>query len=203
MCFLFPLGMEAQSGTSIALGGSCFSPNPLVLPYHSMQSSKPAYLLNGASVDGNSVTVVVLWDPVTLGGIWAIQFSGQTHYYNTSNTANPNSTNIDTWQNAMQSGSPSCLNSATITGDGTIGGVLSVASNELTNSIEIYPNPTQGIFTLNHSGIEKVEVYNYIGQKVLENNQKTINISHLTNGIYVLKVYINNGKVGMKRFVKE
>lgn len=121
--FFFASGAQAQPGTSISIGGACFSPNPLVLPFHSNQNGKPAYLVSGVTIDGNGgQQVVVIWDPVTLGGIWVVQFNGQTHYYNTSNTANPNSTNIDTWTHAMQGGAPSCLGSATVEGDGTIGG---------------------------------------------------------------------------------
>lgn len=197
-CYLFPSGINAQPGTSIELGGACFSPNPLVLPYHSMQNGKPAYFLSTATVDGNSTTVVILWDPSTLGGIWVVQFSGQTHYYNTNDTANPNSTNIDTWQNAMQSGAPSCINSVTLAGDGTIGGsTLSVGNTELNRNIRIYPNPNRSIFTLSYSGEENLKnlmVTDLTGKLIqtisLKNfsNTKEINLSNLASGIYLIRI---------------
>lgn len=197
-CFLLPLGIKAQPGTSIELGGTCFSPNPLVLPYHSMQNGKPAYFLSAATVDGNSITVVVLWDPVTLGGIWAVQFSGQTHYYNTNDTANPNSTNIDTWQNAMQSGAPSCINSITLAGDGTIGGgTLSVDNTELNSKLRIYPNPNQSIFTLSYSGneiLQNLRVTDVTGKHIQTislkgfSSTKEINLRTLDSGMYLIKI---------------
>ncbi len=196
--FLLPLGIKAQPGTNIELGGACFSPNPLVLPYHSMQNGKPAYFLSAATVDGNSTTVVVLWDPATLGGIWVVQFSGQTHYYNTNDTANPNSTNIDTWQNAMQSGAPSCINSITLAGDGTIGGgTLNVANNELNSKLRIYPNPNHSIFTLSYSGkeiLQDLRVTDVTGKHIQTislkdfSSTKEINLSNLSSGMYLISI---------------
>ncbi|MGH1384207.1 T9SS type A sorting domain-containing protein [Kordia sp.] len=210
--FLFPFGIKAQPGTSIELGGTCFSPNPLILPYHSMQNGKPAYFLPTATVDGGATTVVVLWDPNTLGGIWAIQFSGQTHYYNTNNTANPNSTNIDTWQNAMQPGAPSCINSVTLDGDGTIGGsTLSVDNNVLNRHIRIYPNPNQSIFILSYSGEENLidlTITDLTGKHIqiipLKDftYTKEINLRNLASGMYLIRIQSETSSV-TKRMIIE
>lgn len=209
---LFPSGIKAQSGTSIELGGACFSPNPLVLPYHSMQNGKPAYFLPAATVDGNSISVTVLWDPTTLGGIWVIQFSGQIHYYNTNDTANPNSTNIDTWQNPMQPGAPSCINSVTLDGDGTIGGsTLSVDSNVLNRNIRMYPNPNQSIFTLSYSGEENLKdltVIDLTGKHIQTISlkgftiNKEINLSNLASGMYLIRIQSTSSSL-TKRMIIE
>lgn len=81
--------------------------------------------------------------------------------------------------------------------------VLSTPNVALEN-FEVYPNPTRGdLYIDSDELIEKVEVFNYIGQKVLETTQVQINTSTLNSGMYLLKVYAINGKVGIKRFIKE
>lgn len=60
-----------------------------------------------------------------------------------------------------------------------------------TNEVTIMPNPTDGEVNIeleNESNFT-LELYNLIGEKVAQfHNQKTIDVSHLTAGIYMLKV---------------
>ncbi|MDC3260358.1 FG-GAP-like repeat-containing protein [Winogradskyella sp.] len=77
-------------------------------------------------------------------------------------------------------------------------GVLKVNQNPVT-TIKIYPNPvTSELSIKTNKNIEKFEIYNLIGQKVLENTfSKKINVSSLSDGIYFLKLlnsdaYIND-----------
>lgn len=80
---------------------------------------------------------------------------------------------------------------------------LSLNDYEL-QDISIYPNPVQNILNIQlEESIEKVEFYSFLGRIVLESNRSEINISSLSSGIYLLKVYTENGKVGVKRFVKQ
>jgi len=70
--------------------------------------------------------------------------------------------------------------------------------------IQLYPNPTKdNLYIGSHEPIEKVEVYNYIGQKVLESTQLQINTINFNSGMYLLKIYGVNGEVGIKKFVKK
>ncbi len=64
------------------------------------------------------------------------------------------------------------------------------------NSVLIYPNPSSGIFNVvsdDNLTIEKVEVYNSLGQKIHEviegSTHSRIDISENIKGIYLLKVY--------------
>lgn len=71
----------------------------------------------------------------------------------------------------------------------------------------IYPNPAKDVINLNaQAPIEKVEVFNLLGQQVLTTHiNKTssqINVSNLTDGVYLMKTYIN-GVTGTYKFVKE
>ena len=81
---------------------------------------------------------------------------------------------------------------------------LSVTESNVLKSFRVFPNPTKGnLYITTTESIEKIEVYNYIGQKMIESNQNTINTNNLTNGMYLLKIYTNRGKVGVKRFIKQ
>jgi len=73
--------------------------------------------------------------------------------------------------------------------------VTSVPENALlfTNSvINIYPNPTTGIFTIEGNNIQSVEITNIRGQLVFQskrcNNKSTVDISNQSKGIYFIKV---------------
>lgn len=64
------------------------------------------------------------------------------------------------------------------------------------NTINIYPNPTNGVLYLPiNLKIHKIRIYNMIGKLVFEDNfNKEIDISKFKNGIYVLKQYSRDGK---------
>jgi hypothetical protein len=75
---------------------------------------------------------------------------------------------------------------------------------EETFSFGLYPNPTNGVFTLSSSEtVELVEVFNQVGQKVADFGQvNTIDISNLSDGIYTVKA-TSNAKVGVARLIKQ
>lgn len=59
-----------------------------------------------------------------------------------------------------------------------------------------YPNPTQGILNIQYAEtIERVEIYNTIGQLVgtqdFSSNQITVDMGNLSNGTYLLKLHID------------
>ncbi|MFT6167039.1 MAG: hypothetical protein ACJASF_001735 [Vicingaceae bacterium] len=70
--------------------------------------------------------------------------------------------------------------------------------------IKVHPNPSTGIFTLEHSvSIQTFEVYNVNGQKVqieLVNNQ--LDLSEQPKGIYLLRVLLESGEVVSKKLMK-
>ena len=72
--------------------------------------------------------------------------------------------------------------------------------------ISIYPNPVINSFKiLSPLKIEKVEIFNVLGQKSTVQNVKsnTVDISTLSKGIYILKVYQENAKVATKKIIKK
>jgi len=72
-------------------------------------------------------------------------------------------------------------------------------------NISIYPNPIKNeLFINSASPIKKVEIYTLTGSLALSDNNFTgkISISSLYKGIYLVKVYTNNGVV-VSKIVKE
>jgi hypothetical protein len=70
-----------------------------------------------------------------------------------------------------------------------------------------YPNPASNNITMSATkNIEKVALFNLLGQKVLsaqpKSNKATINISMLNNGIYIIKTSIEGIK-GSYKFLKQ
>lgn len=73
---------------------------------------------------------------------------------------------------------------------------LSTDSFNLESAINLFPNPVSDILTIelpSSTVIEKVSMYNAIGQKSLETNQSKIDMSSLAKGIYVIKFETNKG----------
>ena len=55
--------------------------------------------------------------------------------------------------------------------------------------INVHPNPTADIITVNSSSqITIIEVFDILGNKIMTSNSKTINLIPYTNGIYILKI---------------
>ena len=88
-----------------------------------------------------------------------------------------------------------------------LGAALSI--NELiAKTTEMYPNPANNVLNIVSYtvGIEKINIYNINGQLVLNkevnNNQKTINISSLESGIYIVDVLSENTSVKRKLIIE-
>jgi len=83
---------------------------------------------------------------------------------------------------------------------------LNVADLNITKTM-IYPNPAHNHINLSsETNIEELSIYNMLGQMVLsakpDLSQNTLDISGLTNGIYILNT-TSNGKNNSQRFIKQ
>lgn len=75
-------------------------------------------------------------------------------------------------------------------------------SNLGREEIKVYPNPTSGIITIEGDDIERVEIYDLMGQQVaLYDQNKQINLTSMASGIYMLRVTTSDGIV-VKQIVK-
>lgn len=82
--------------------------------------------------------------------------------------------------------------------------LLSTARNDV-ESFKIFPNPTfDKIKIITDVTIDKVAVFNILGKKVLEynSNRKVVDISDLSQGVYLLKIQFENLKTINKKVIR-
>jgi hypothetical protein len=96
------------------------------------------------------------------------------------------------------------LYSSTFIYDNSVNCFVGISEQSQEASIMVYPNPTTGITTvdieISLNTESRIEIYNLSGSLVQSekfiltsgDNKKKIDISNLTNGIYLLKVSANN-----------
>ncbi len=82
--------------------------------------------------------------------------------------------------------------------------LLSAVKNDFEN-LTISPNPTFGNITIqSNKEIQSISTYTILGEKliVFNSHQKEINISHLSKGIYLLRIQFNNQEIIFKKIIK-
>ena len=65
--------------------------------------------------------------------------------------------------------------------------------------VKVYPNPTKNLVTVEAEGMTEVSVYNTLGQCVLQKGvagaQTTVDLQHVSEGLYLLRIKTANGIV--------
>ena len=82
---------------------------------------------------------------------------------------------------------------------------LGIDDELLTQSINLYPNPVTNILTIDSEiPLTKVEIYSMLGKKVKEINSgfTSIRTRNLSNGVYIFKIYSENG-IATKKLIKK
>ena len=70
-------------------------------------------------------------------------------------------------------------------------------------NIAMYPNPSNELVNIDlESQIKSIEIYSLQGQKVITATSKQVNVSHLSNGVYMVRVEDENGAIATKKLVK-
>ncbi|MEI3497866.1 MAG: T9SS type A sorting domain-containing protein [Barnesiella intestinihominis] len=74
------------------------------------------------------------------------------------------------------------------------------------NSIQIYPTQVQNTLNIqSESPVRKINIYSMTGQKQLEANNPgtaSIDISSLSNGIYIVEIFADNGTAFKGKIIK-
>jgi len=69
----------------------------------------------------------------------------------------------------------------------------------------IFPNPTSGNITIEGKELNRIEIYDIQGRKLAEytniKESLQVNVSHLDNGIYFVRLFSNSGETAVKRLV--
>ncbi len=72
----------------------------------------------------------------------------------------------------------------------------------------VFPNPAVYQVTVTGEDIQRVELFNSLGQYIhteqsSSGTECTLPMEQLASGVYILKIFKNNGEVGVKKFVKK
>lgn len=81
---------------------------------------------------------------------------------------------------------------------------MSTVSQEVVH-FSLFPNPAQNQVSIQNTDaliVQQVELYNYLGQKVMCATQSEINISHLNTGFYTVQIHWNNGLISTSKLIK-
>jgi hypothetical protein len=71
---------------------------------------------------------------------------------------------------------------------------------------KIFPNPTKDIINIIISDLEKnfqLELMDVSGQVIMrESNKNELNLNHISNGVYLLKISLEDQVIATKRIIK-
>ncbi len=71
-------------------------------------------------------------------------------------------------------------------------------------TLTVWPNPTNGVLHIEADDIEKVEVYNHVGQRIMSTEKsEAIDMSDMEKGFYFLIVSDKNGTRTVTKVIKE
>ena len=76
-----------------------------------------------------------------------------------------------------------------------------VEENTQAANFKVYPVPAAREITIEAESFQKAEVYSLTGQKLMESTLEKMNVSALSQGVYLLKVYGQSGKTETQRIV--
>jgi len=80
---------------------------------------------------------------------------------------------------------------------------LKTSITSLKTNIKIYPNPTVNFLKIEGVDIKNIEIFNSLGNKVLNTTVDNIDVSSLSNDIYFIKIYDNDNKITINKFIKK
>jgi hypothetical protein len=86
----------------------------------------------------------------------------------------------------------------------TVGALNSLSiEDEMAMGIRIYPNPFSSVINVDYSEDLQLTLLNVLGQEVLSASSKTINISKLDQGTYILRTKDSNNTIKNFKIIKQ
>ena len=67
----------------------------------------------------------------------------------------------------------------------------------------IYPNPAQGNININMAAFKEATIYNLSGIKIMRSTDNRIDVSALSEGVYIIKLENRSGDRFSTRLIKE
>ena len=86
--------------------------------------------------------------------------------------------------------------------------IVGLNENNATTTFHVYPNPSNGKFTVETAKVEnsKIEIYNMMGelffQSEILNHNTEVDISHQPKGFYFVKIYAGQSSITKKIIVQ-
>lgn len=89
--------------------------------------------------------------------------------------------------------------------DVNISGTLSTTKFDKNTQISVFPNPSNGLVNINtNMTVARTAVYGILGNLIKTvNHSKTVDLSDLARGTYVLKIYTGDGSTSNHKIVKK
>lgn len=116
---------------------------------------------------------------------------------------------IDSGNNTYVNGTTDLLGNARITNSTVDMGAyeydaaLSNTSFTSLNDFIVYPNPTANSLTIHTTEeIKSISIYSLDGKEILNSSEKSIDVSVLQTGIYLVKITSTQDTIGIKKFQK-
>jgi len=112
------------------------------------------------------------------------------------------------WSEYLDTDSADYTVTITFTSPNQIGKVTVGALNSLSiedamaMGIRIYPNPFSSVINVDYSEDLQLTLFNVLGQQVLSASSKTINISKLDQGTYILRTKDSNNNINNFKIIK-
>ena len=112
------------------------------------------------------------------------------------------------WSEYLDTDSADYTVTSTFTSPNQIGKVTAGALNSLSiedamaMGIRIYPNPFSSVINVDYSEDLQLTLFNVLGQQVLSASSKTINISKLDQGTYILRTKDSNNNINNFKIIK-
>ena len=143
------------------------------------------------------------------GKIWIIQsnyeftFNVKPNLFSVSKYCSTNNYNgsifltggTKVWASSAANDYNSLFNIIELVPPSTFTGTLALNEiKEINNRIELFPNPTNSKIALNSEKNYTIEIYDMQGQIVMKDKGNTVDLSNLSNAVYILKAYDNYEK---------
>jgi len=81
---------------------------------------------------------------------------------------------------------------------------VGISEKDNLEKIKVFPNPSSNYITIDSKEqIKSISVINNLGQTLLKSNINTVNIKQLSNGVYLVKVELENGQIYLEKIIKK
>ena len=173
-----------------------FNPSATVLEWNSGALSNGGETIALLNSVGDTIDVVTY---NTTGWIPFVQ-PGHSLVLCDVNSDNNNGANWDTTLNKITYGSTDFYASP-----GAPNSCTTVSYSSLNSqTITVFPNPVINTLQINTTApIKSAYIYNLQGQKLIQTNSTTIDMSNLSKGMYIIEIITNDGSHLVKKIIKQ